>query len=251
MAWLLFLLSPFAFSAPQIMLIMDDIGYRHTDRAALALPKEVVFSILPATPLAQELAYEANAQGRDVMLHLPMEALNGKALGPQGLQAGMFPSAISETFSVAIDSVPFAIGVNNHMGSRLTQEAAPMLALMQEIKARDLFFIDSRTTVNSVAEQIATDIGLPVVSRNVFIDHTLTVESMKQALERLMTLAKQKGFAVGIAHPHPLTVSFLLDALPLLEKENIRLVSANQYFKPATEMLAIESSAPETNSAPQ
>lgn len=233
------------------MLIMDDIGYRHTDRAALALPKEVVFSILPATPLAEELAFEANAQGRDVMLHLPMEALNEKRLGPQALQVGMFPSAISETFNQAIDSVPFAIGVNNHMGSRLTQEAAPMLALMQEIKARNLFFVDSRTTANSVAEQIASDVGLPVAARNVFIDHALTPESMQKALERLISLARHRGFAVGIAHPHPQTVRFLLKSLPLLEEQGVHLVSANQHFKPVSRMLAVKSTAADTNSAPQ
>ncbi|NMH60091.1 divergent polysaccharide deacetylase family protein [Alteromonas ponticola] len=238
-------------AAPRIMLIMDDIGYRHTDRAALALPKEVIFSILPATPLAEELAVEASAQGRDVMLHLPMEALNGQKLGPQALQAGMFPNAISETFARAMDTVPFAIGVNNHMGSMLTQQTEPMLALMQEIKARDLFFVDSRTTVNSVAEQVARNIGLPVVSRNVFIDHTMTVESMEKSLQRLVSLAKRRGFAVGIAHPHPMTVRFLLESLPSLEQQGIYLVSANQYFKPASRMLAAEPQPAESISAPQ
>ncbi|MCW8106914.1 divergent polysaccharide deacetylase family protein [Alteromonas ponticola] len=236
---------------PQIMLIMDDIGYRHTDRAALALPTEVIFSILPATPLSEELAIKANAQGRDVMLHLPMEALNGKALGPQGLQVGMYPSTISKTFSQAMANVPFAIGVNNHMGSRLTQEVAPMLALMQEIKARELFFVDSRTTVNSVAEQVAKEMGLPVVSRNVFIDHTLTIEAMDKALQRLVSLAKRRGFAVGIAHPHPITVQFLMDALPVLSKQGIQLVSAQQYFKPATRMLAVKPQLPDHSTAPQ
>ncbi len=233
------------------MLIMDDIGYRHTDKAALALPTEVTFSILPATPLAEEMAYAAHAQGRDIMLHMPMEAIGGKKLGPQALQVGMYPSAISETFARAIDSVPFAIGVNNHMGSRLTKEVAPMFALMQEIKARKLFFVDSRTTAESVAEQVASEVGLPVASRNVFIDHTPTPESMKLAFERLLNLAKRRGFAIGIAHPHPQTVRFLLQSLPLLEQHNVKLVSARQYFMPSTRMLAVKPSLASPQTAPQ
>ncbi len=238
-------------ATPQVMLIMDDIGYRHTDKAALALPTEVTFSILPATPHSKDMAYAAHAQGRDIMLHLPMEAMSGRRLGPQALQVGMFPSAISETFASAIDSVPFAVGVNNHMGSRLTKEVAPMLALMQEIKARNLFFVDSRTTADSVAEQVALRVGLPVASRNVFIDHTQTQESMQRAFERLVKLAKRRGFAIGIAHPHPQTVRFLLQSLPLLEQYNVKLVSARQYFMPSTRLMAVKPSLTSPSAAPQ
>lgn len=107
-----------------ITIIIDDIGYRYTDALALSLPSEVTFSVLPNTPLASELALSGHAQGRDIMLHLPMEAHSDRALGPAALTSDMYPEAISDTTRQALLSLPFAIGVNNHMGSRLTRAVA-------------------------------------------------------------------------------------------------------------------------------
>ncbi|QJR80523.1 divergent polysaccharide deacetylase family protein [Alteromonas pelagimontana] len=240
-----------ALASAKIILILDDMGYRLSDRKALSLPQEVTFSILPHTPLSLELSEYAHVQGRDVMLHMPMEAENGKALGPNGLTEGMVAASISETFNNALASVPYAIGVNNHMGSKLTKARLPMQMLMNAIKEKDLFFIDSRTTADSIAESTARQQGILAARRNVFIDHDHSLVAMHEQFQRLIDIAKRDGVAVGIAHPHPGTLRFLETALTTLDAENVELSSVSGYFHPAhvdpTPQIAIEkrSIAPE------
>lgn len=132
--------------AAQIALIIDDIGYRHTDQAVLALPSTVTLSVLPHTPLGEELANAGHKKGHEIMLHLPMQALNGKALGLGGLTNTMTEAQIRASVVDAINSVPFAKGANNHMGSLLTQLDEPMLWVMETLKQKHLYFIDSMTT---------------------------------------------------------------------------------------------------------
>ena len=211
-----------------ITIIIDDIGYRHTDAMALSLPPEVTFSVLPDTPLANELALSGHAQGRDIMLHLPMEAHSDRPLGPAALTSAMYPEAISKTTRQALQSLPFAIGVNNHMGSRLTEQWQPMQALMRTLKAHDKFFIDSRTTIGSVAEQAAVQAGVPVARRHVFLDNQLSESYMQSQLSQLIRLAKQRGSAIGIAHPHPQTIRFLNKALSTVRQHGVILKPVSQ-----------------------
>lgn len=227
------LLIPFCASAsPSVVLILDDVGYRHTDIRALSLPKEVTFSVLPDTPLGRTLSEQGHAQGRDIMLHLPMEADNGNRLGPRALKVGMFPENIAQTLQYALDSVPYAIGVNNHMGSRLTREPEAMEALMHAISQRSLFFIDSRTTADSVAESTARQVGIPTASRHIFIDHVIDEEAMQVQFDRLIRIAKKEGVAIGIAHPHPSTLRFLNRVLANVDKEGVTLEPVSDYFAP-------------------
>ena len=230
--WLCFLLpwSGLALAKPQVMIIIDDVGYRHSDLATLTLPTQVTLSILPDTPLGATIADRASRQGRDVMLHLPMESENGNKLGPRALTVGMYPHTIADTLSDALRTVPNAMGINNHMGSLLTRERLPMQALMQAVKKEGLFFIDSKTTPDSVAADIARKTGIPTAVRDVFLDHVHTRDFLEQQMSELVDIAKRRGVAIGIAHPHPLSVAFLAEALPELEKQGIALISANDYF---------------------
>lgn len=223
---------------PKIVLILDDIGIRYSDRQALALPTEVTFSILPDAPLTHELSELAHAQGRDIMLHMPMEPVDGQAMGPDGLKVGMYDTQMENLFDRALRSVPYAIGVNNHMGSRLTSLAAPMRSFMAMIKARNLFFIDSRTSAQTVAEETALDAGIPVARRHVFLDHVRTEEAMEREYARLLRLARAQGVAVAIAHPHPETLRFLQSKLPNLHAQGISLVTVSDLFKPRPTMMA-------------
>ncbi|QPG05394.1 divergent polysaccharide deacetylase family protein [Salinimonas marina] len=216
-----------AASTPKIVLIMDDIGYRLSDREALKLPPQVAFSVLPGAPLTKELAYRAQQQGRDIMLHLPMAARLDKPLGPLALTAQMSVAQIAHTTATALDSLPMAIGLNNHMGSRLTEQPVAMQALMQTLKNRGIFFIDSRTTAASVAESVARAMGVPAARRDVFIDHEPRVEFMQQQFARLVSLAQQQKVAIGIVHPHPQTLHFLQHQLTLLPARNIELVAVS------------------------
>lgn len=237
-------ISVAAKAAPSVVIIMDDLGYRQTDHDALLLPKEVVFAILPDTPLATSLSRQADRQGRDVMLHLPMQAVaNNRLLGPRAIMADMYPSGIAETLAAALESVPNARGVNNHMGSLLTRQRSAMQALMVEVGQRDMFFIDSRTTPNSLAQKVAEENGVPSAHRHVFIDHDKTPASMRQQLEHLARIARRHGVGIGIAHPHPQTLAFLKEQLPALTASGVQLISLSTYFArqhtaPATELAA-------------
>ncbi|GGW79127.1 divergent polysaccharide deacetylase family protein [Alteromonas halophila] len=223
--------SAHASEKPGIVIIIDDLGYRQSDKQALLLPKAVVFSILPDTPLATQLSRRADDQGRDVMLHLPMQALsNNRLLGPRALTADMYPSGIASTLEAALKSVPNARGLNNHMGSLLTGRRRPMQALMYEIHQRGLFFVDSRTTSESLAQRVAQEHGVPSAHRHVFIDHQQSETFMNQQLRQLETIAQQHGVAIGIAHPHPSTLAFLSEQLPELNARGIELISMSTYF---------------------
>ncbi|RDV26674.1 divergent polysaccharide deacetylase family protein [Alteromonas aestuariivivens] len=238
-------------AAPKVAVILDDMGYRLSDSQALSLPAEVAFSILPDTPLSASLSEQAYAQGRDVMLHMPMEAESGKKLGPKALTADMQPKRIQATLESALNSVPYAIGVNNHMGSKLTRETGPMIALMEALKQRELFFVDSRTTALTVAEQTARDLGLPVARRHVFIDHQQSPEFMQQQFERLVELAHRQGTAIAIAHPHPQTVRFLTTALQQLSDLDVQLVPVSQLFTPQLSPQQHHSALPAASVAPK
>ncbi|MEG3766290.1 divergent polysaccharide deacetylase family protein [Alteromonas sp. 14N.309.X.WAT.G.H12] len=250
---LTFLCLPVAAASvdPKIVLILDDIGIRYSDRQALALPKEVTFSILPDAPLTTELSELAHAQGRDIMLHMPMEPFDGQAMGPDGLKVGMYETQMEDLFDRALHSVPYAIGVNNHMGSRLTSLAAPMRTFMAMIKARNLFFIDSRTSAQTVAEETALDAGIPVARRHVFLDHVRTEAAMAREYARLLKLAREQGVAVAIAHPHPETLRFLQSKLPHLQAQGISLATVSDLFSPRPSMMTKQKRAEIPLAAPK
>ena len=224
------LISLSAVAKPNIIVILDDLGYRPTDVAAFSLPKEVAFSILPQTPLSKIIAQRAAQEGRPVMLHMPMQATNHKSMGPLGLSTDMFPAAIIHTLRKAIKSVPNAIGVNNHMGSAFTGQEDGMKALMEEIKRQGLFFVDSRTTVLTKAQEVAERVGVPNASRQIFLDHQRNPEFFKRQFERMKNIATDKGHVVVIGHPHPETIDFLKQHLPSLETEGFNLLSIADYF---------------------
>ncbi|WP_282145943.1 divergent polysaccharide deacetylase family protein [Alteromonas stellipolaris] len=220
---------------PRVIIILDDLGYRKSDMAAFALPSEVTFSILPQTPLAQTISRKAEQQGRAVMLHMPMQSTSGKAMGPLGLSTDMYPAAITHTLRAALKSVPNAVGVNNHMGSAFTVEEPAMQTIMEEIKRQGLFFVDSRTSVNTTAQQVADRVGVPNTSRQVFLDNDRSVASLNKQFEYTKRLAKRNGTVVVIAHPYPETITFLAHTLPSLVNEGIALASVNDYFAEAAD----------------
>ncbi|MEW9797408.1 divergent polysaccharide deacetylase family protein [Alteromonas sp. CYL-A6] len=215
-----------------IIIILDDLGNRQTDFNALGLPSEVVFSILPDTPLATTLSHRASKQGRDVMLHLPMEAVaNNQLLGPRAIRADMYPSHISQTLDAALASVPTAMGINNHMGSLVTRDRTILQPLMQAVRQRDLFFVDSRTIAGSLAQQVAVENGVPSAHRHVFLDHEQTLSFMNAQFARLIDIARRRGVAIGIAHPHDSTLAFLARHLPQLDAYGVQLMSMSEYFE--------------------
>jgi polysaccharide deacetylase 2 family uncharacterized protein YibQ len=219
---------------PRIAIIIDDLGYQlEAGRRAIQLPGPVAFAILPGTPHSRRLAAFANDRGKEVLLHLPLEAVDYQGPSePGGMTLDMTHGAFKATFAEAMATVPFAVGVSSHRGSLLTRHPGHMAWLMQEIGAReDLFFIDSFTTHESVALRVATEAGITATRRDVFLDHERSVEAVTRELERLKTLARKRGQAVAIGHPFPETLEVLEKALPGLEEQGFELVTIGELLR--------------------
>lgn len=219
--------------ATKIALIIDDIGYRQTDKAVLSLPHTVTLSVLPHTPLGENLAKVGHSKGHEIMLHLPMQAINGKALGPGGLTKGMDEAEIRANVSSAIANIPFAKGANNHMGSLLTQLDSHMLWVMECLKQNQLYFVDSMTTPFSKAGEKADQLGIPSLKRQLFLDNNVSKKALEKQFNLMISNAHMQGGLVIIAHPYPETIRFLQANLPLLEAEGIDLV-------PVSDLLPID-----------
>ena len=160
--------------AKQIAIVIDDIGYHQRDLEFLTLPGQLSYSILPHTPYSQIFATLASQANKELLLHVPMQALNGKALGPGGLTVNMDKEQLQKTLGTALASLPQVKGVNNHMGSALTQQSQAMKWTMEVLKKRNLFFLDSRTTDLSQAQNAANFIGVENIGRHVFLDNITT-----------------------------------------------------------------------------
>lgn len=215
-------------AGPALAIIIDDLGY---DRAAadslLALPFPLTVSVIPHLPLSSEVAEEAYRRGDQVLLHLPMESEGETKQEGLELRPGMSASEVNEILSGMLDTVPHAVGVNNHQGSLATSDPALMEALMPALRDRGLFFIDSRTTPATVAYATAQRFGVRSASRKVFLDDTPARAAILAQISQAATDAQRDGSAIAIGHPHPETIAALTDSLPRLESLGFRLVFAS------------------------
>jgi uncharacterized protein len=223
--------SPILAEKYKVAIVIDDIGYRESDQQALYLPGNVTYAILPHTTYGKKLAIQASQQHNDVILHIPMEAENRKKLGPGALTSAMSEQAIYDSLTASFNEVPFAIGINNHMGSYLTKLYKPMKWTMRFLKERQLLFLDSKTSSKSQAIKAAIDIGVPVNSRHVFLDNELTDDYINKQFEHFIRYAKTQKFAIAIAHPHPETIKNLTKLIPTLKQNNIELVPLSSLYK--------------------
>ncbi|MFQ5609626.1 MAG: divergent polysaccharide deacetylase family protein, partial [Woeseiaceae bacterium] len=221
----------FAASSPRIAIIIDDIGYRTAAAyRAIELPGPVACAILPDAPRARQLALAANEGGKEVLLHLPMDAVgSGRLAEPTQVTLDMSRASFAAVVDTALGSVPHAIGVSNHRGSLLTRHPGHMRWLMEEMRARDgLFFVDSYTTHESVALQIAAEMGVQAVRRDVFLDNDRSEPAIEQEFERLKSLATEHGVAVAIGHPYEATLAFLEKEIPRLAEQGFELVPVSE-----------------------
>lgn len=221
---------------PAIAIIIDDIGNHYRlGRKAIHLPGKLTYSVLPFTQHAQSLANRAHNLGKEVMIHLPMQNLSGQPLGPGGLHAELGLEDFRIGVSRAIREVPHAIGLNNHMGSALTRDPIYMSVLMDEIKRHQLYFVDSRTTAETVALQVAREKALVATRRDVFLDNTRTESAIHTQFQQLLRKARRKGSAVAIGHPYPETIAYLARVLPSVTRRTAELI-------PVSELIARDSS---------
>lgn len=215
---------------PKVAIIIDDIGYdRKIADKFLQLNADLTFSLLPHTPSQKSFARKVSKKGLEIMLHLPMEPYEYPQVdpGPGALLTSMSPDELISQLKKNLDAVPGIIGVNNHMGSKMTTVSSQIYQIFTVLKQRKLFFIDSRTTLNSICKPSARLFQIPFAQRNVFIDHIVDPDFIRRQLNLLIQIAYDRGEAVGIAHPHIETYTVLRAMLPDLQKK-VQIVPASQ-----------------------
>lgn len=215
---------------PIVVIIMDDLGNNHAvGMRALDLQGDLTYGILPNTPSAVALARHAHASGKEVIVHAPMDSVHKLDPGPGALSDQLGHSEFLTTVRGNIRAVPHARGLNNHMGSALTPMPEFMGLLMAVVAENDLYFIDSRTSAATVAASVAEHFQIKHLSRDVFLDHDPSLPAIDAAFQRLLTLARRNGIAVGTAHPYPTTLRYLEEVLPnLYTAEEVRLLSGSE-----------------------
>ncbi len=216
-----------------IGIIIDDMGKRvETGQRVLALPAQVACAFLPRASHTHELAEQANRQGHEVLLHLPMESVDGRPLDAGAVTLAMTENEFVSTVLDDLGRVPHAIGVNNHMGSLLTRHPGHMRWLMEAMQRRSpLFFVDSRTTKATVALQVAEENGIPATRRNVFLDDSMDPKDITIQFHRLIVLAHEQGSALAIGHPYPPTLAVLEKQLPQLARQGVQLVPVRELIE--------------------
>jgi len=218
----------------RLAILLDDAGQKlDLVQAAAALPKEIGFAILPFLPKSTETAEALHGAGHEIWLHLPMEPNNYPAdnPGPGAIMMSMSTTELRAAVHAAIDNVPYAVGVNNHMGSKVTSNLKTMTWIMQELKARDLAFIDSRTTSRTVAEVAAVSLGVPANRRHVFLDNERRPAAIRRQLAEAVRRCRLEGEIIAIGHLDPVTIEVLAEELPGLAKRGADLVRPSDLVK--------------------
>ena len=225
----------------RLVIIIDDIGnHFELGQRAIELPGKLNYAVLPHTPQGTRLARYASAKGvgKEVLLHMPMEAMGEQILGPAGLYNRLSREEFVSRIDRALAEIPNAQGVSNHMGSFLTQQRDKMNWLMAELNQRDLYFLDSRTASTSSARGAAQDHKVPYLARDFFLDHKRNAEAMEGIMNRAIQSAEANGFAVVIGHPYRSTLSFLEKQLPTLQERGIALLNVSEAIARESRRLA-------------
>lgn len=207
---------------PKIAIIIDDLGYDLDIALSLmALDLPLSFSVLPHTPFTKLIAEKACERGREVMLHLPMEPKEYQSINPGAgaLLLSMDDAKLRRVMDQALAQVKGVSGVNNHMGSSFTERRDKMQVVLEELKKKELFFVDSRTTKDTVGFQTAKQMGLPAASRNIFLDNDHDFGAIKAQMERLLSIARGAGSAIGIGHARRETLEALREYDSVLKSE--------------------------------
>ena len=218
-------------SLPRLAMVIDDLGYIQPELVTRLCSLPVAFSVavLPYQEHTRESAEVAHRLGKEVMLHLPMEPMGypgpGRDPGPNAILYNLPESEVRHRVQMALDEIPHRVGVNNHMGSRITPDRTRMGWVLQEIKARKFFFVDSRTEKDSVAFDVAKQLGIPAVERRVFLDDDKAFPEMEKQWERAIKLAEKDGSVLIIGHIYPETIEALEKLVPR-SKGQVRFVKA-------------------------
>jgi uncharacterized protein len=196
---------------PKVAIIIDDLGYNEEiGMELLEFPIDLTYSFLPYAPHTKKLARLAHRRGKTVFLHLPLEPKDkSKDPGPGAIYLADSPQVQKEKLSHFLEQVPYVVGVNNHMGSALTEDRRSMGSIFETLREGAFIFVDSYTTPKSVGLRLSREMGMKSFGRDVFIDHQDDEQSIRHQLDQLFEISKKNGLAVGIAHPRSMTMSAL------------------------------------------
>jgi len=214
----------------RIVLILDDVGFDHQPVAeAVRIDPNLNFSVLPNAPHATEVATQLHQRGFEVLCHLPMEPEHFPRVSPGSgaVLVSMSDDEIARATIANVDGVPYARGVNNHMGSRATADRRVMTSVLGALP-EDIYFIASRTTPSSVAAAVAREMSIRAASRNVFLDDIETDAAVRQQLMDLARTADVLGIAIGIGHMYPVTIRVLSAEVPRLRRQGFQFIRASQ-----------------------
>ena len=215
---------------PRIAIIIDDIGYdKKMAQEFSELNSNLTFSVLPFSPYGRNISEDLHSKGAEIMLHLPMEPVDHPNVdpGPGAILSAMPPDDLLDQLKKNIRDVPHIVGVNNHMGSELTTHADQMNQIFTILKKENLFFIDSRTSLQSQGQASARLLKLKFANRDVFLDNHQEIEYIAGQLRELVSMAKKHGSAIGIGHPYKATLLALSKELPKL-KNKVEIVRASE-----------------------
>jgi polysaccharide deacetylase 2 family uncharacterized protein YibQ len=221
---------------PRLALVIDDLGYAAPELVTRLCAQNSPFSVavLPFQEFTKESAEIAHARGKEVLLHLPMEPIGypgpSKDPGPGAVMFDLPESEMRLLVRKALDGIPHRKGVNNHMGSRITPDRKRMTWILEEIRAKQCFFLDSRTEKDSVAFDIAAELKIPAVQRKVFLDDDKSFEQMSKQWDRALGIARKEGQVVIIGHIYPETIEALERLIPRTKGE-VTFVKAGELAK--------------------
>lgn len=235
----------------KLAIIIDDCGqWRDTELALIALPIPLTMSILPRTPYSGEIAKAATDAGKGVMLHLPMQPVSHLDPGPGKITTDMSDAQIAATVRDDLAHVPLARGVNNHEGSKATADERVMRDVAAVLADENRFFIDSKTSGDSVAEKAAGDAGIATAGRDVFLDNRADVAATEASLRQAAQLAKADGTAIAIGHPKPTTLAAIRNLYPELQADGITFVLAEDLVHTTAGAAPTDGATPDETAKP-
>ncbi len=208
----------------RLAIIIDDLGNSlEKGLDAIALPGNITFAVMPHRKHSVTLATRAGRLGKEVLLHAPMSTVSQRSLGPGALHENLSEKQFKDKLAYAIDSTPYIRGINNHMGSYLTTQAHYMQWVMEVLKQKKLFFVDSRTSAHSIAHASALKMQVRSARRDIFLDHQINIDHIHQQFKKALAIAQQYGSAIAIGHPHASTLFYLQEVLPQLQGSHVSL----------------------------
>ncbi len=213
----------------KIVFVIDDIGYHLQEEVRLTkLGDKVTYAILPLLPYSKYFGNLSKKTGAEVILHMPLEAMDGTIPGRGLITRAMPAKEILKMVDTDLNSVPNHVGSNNHMGSLGTSDPALMKIILEDIKRRNLFYLDSFTSSDSVVVPVAQELGVPVLKRDVFLDNIDAKQAIRDQIKQLKSISRKKGYAIGIGHYRANTLEVLIQDIPVMEQEGFEMISLQE-----------------------